>query len=86
MQKKNLLFTIDQQAYLQGFVPTIQLFLYNISGGLMKPCNTDTGLGFVTSANVGAYLAHLEPLRRQQQGSDRFEAACLDRFKSWRKR
>lgn len=57
VQKKNLLFTIDQQAYLQGFVPTIQLFLYNISGGLMKPCNTDTGLGFVTSANVGPYLS-----------------------------
>ena len=51
-------FTIDQQAYLQGFIPTIQLFLYQISAGLMKPCNTDTGLGFVTSANVGPYLAH----------------------------
>jgi simple sugar transport system substrate-binding protein len=56
VQENHLLFTIDQQAYLQGFVPTIQLFLYNISGGLMKPCNTDTGLGFVTGANVGAYL------------------------------
>jgi simple sugar transport system substrate-binding protein len=51
-------FTIDQQAYLQGFVPTIQLFLYNISAGLMSPCNTDTGLGFVTSANINPYLAH----------------------------
>ncbi len=56
VQENHLLFTIDQQAYLQGFVPTIQLFLYAISGGLMKPCNTDTGLGFVTSANVGPYL------------------------------
>lgn len=56
VQKGNLLFTIDQQAYLQGFIPTIQLFLYNISGGLMKPCNTDTGLGYVTKANVGPYL------------------------------
>jgi simple sugar transport system substrate-binding protein len=53
-----LSFTIDQQAYLQGFIPTIQLFLYQISAGLMKPCNTDTGLGFVTSANVAPYLAH----------------------------
>jgi len=51
-------FTIDQQAYLQGFVPTIQLFLYNISAGLMKPCDTDTGLGFVTKANVAPYLVH----------------------------
>jgi simple sugar transport system substrate-binding protein len=51
-------FTIDQQAYLQGFVPTIQLFLYNISGGLIQPCDTNTGLGFVTKANVDPYLVH----------------------------
>ncbi len=51
-------FTIDQQAYLQGFVSTVQLYLYNISAGLMKPCDTDTGLGFVTSANISPYLAH----------------------------
>jgi simple sugar transport system substrate-binding protein len=57
VQKGALSFTIDQQAYLQGFIPVVQLFLYNISGGLMKPCDTDTGLGFVTSANVGPYLA-----------------------------
>jgi len=49
-------FTIDQQAYLQGFIPTVQLFLYNISAGLMKPCDTDTGLGFVTKTNVAPYL------------------------------
>ncbi len=53
-----LSFSIDQQAYLQGFVPTVQLFLYQISAGLMKPCNTDTGLGFVEKSNVGPYLAH----------------------------
>jgi simple sugar transport system substrate-binding protein len=58
VQNGSLAFTIDQQAYLQGFVPTIQLFLYQISAGLMKPCDTDTGLGFVTSANVAPYLAH----------------------------
>jgi simple sugar transport system substrate-binding protein len=52
------LFSIDQQAYLQGFVPTIQLFLYQISAGLMKPCDTDTGLGFITKKNVAPYLAH----------------------------
>jgi len=58
VQDGELTFTIDQQAYLQGFIPTIQLFLYQISAGLMKPCDTDTGLGFVTSANVAPYLAH----------------------------
>ena len=33
----SLLQTVDQQAYLQGFVTLMQLFLFNISGGLMKP-------------------------------------------------
>ena len=27
-------FTIDQQPYLQGFLPVLQLFLYKISGSL----------------------------------------------------
>jgi simple sugar transport system substrate-binding protein len=58
VQDGNLEFTIDQQTYLQGFVPTIQLFLYLVSGGLMKPSDTDTGLGFVTKANVAGFLAH----------------------------
>ncbi len=53
----NLTFTIDQQAYLQGFDTLMQLFLYNVSGGLMKPTNTDTGLGIVVKSNVGPYLA-----------------------------
>ena len=52
-----LSFTIDQQAYLQGFVTIVQLFLYQVSGGLMKPCDTDTGLGFVTKSNVAPYLS-----------------------------
>jgi simple sugar transport system substrate-binding protein len=53
----NLTFTIDQQAYLQGFDTIMQLYLYNISGGLMKPTNTDTGLGIVVQSNVSPYLA-----------------------------
>jgi simple sugar transport system substrate-binding protein len=49
-------FTIDQQPYLQGFIPTLQLFLYKLSGTLLAPSDTDTGLKFVTKANVGKYL------------------------------
>ena len=49
-------FTVDQQPYLQGFVPAVQLFLYKLSGGLTQPADTDTGLLFVTKANVGPYL------------------------------
>ncbi len=52
----HLSFTIDQQAYLQGFDTIMQLFLYNVSGGLMKPTNTDTGLGIVVKSNVTPYL------------------------------
>ncbi|HLZ81403.1 MAG TPA: sugar ABC transporter substrate-binding protein [Ktedonobacteraceae bacterium] len=56
IQKGNLDFTIDQQPYLQGFLPVMQLFLYKLSGGLMFPSETDTGLLFVTKDNVGPYL------------------------------
>jgi simple sugar transport system substrate-binding protein len=49
-------FTIDQQPYLQGFVPVQQLFLYHYSGGLVSPAETNTGLKFVTRANVEPYL------------------------------
>jgi simple sugar transport system substrate-binding protein len=52
----NLDFTIDQQPYLQGFYPVVQLFLYKLSGGLMQPSDTDTGLLFVTKDNVTPYL------------------------------
>ena len=53
----NLTFTIDQQAYLQGFDTIMQLYLFNVSGGLMKPTNTDTGLGIVVKSTVKPYLA-----------------------------
>jgi simple sugar transport system substrate-binding protein len=34
----------------------LQLFLYRYSGGLVAPADTNTGLNFVTRANVGRYL------------------------------
>ena len=37
-------FTIDQQPYLQGFLPILQLFLARYSGGLVAPADTNTGL------------------------------------------
>jgi simple sugar transport system substrate-binding protein len=57
VKKGNLTFTIDQQAYLQGFLTIMQLFLYQISGGLLRPVDTDTGLLFVTPSTVGPYLS-----------------------------
>ena len=49
-------FTIDQNPYLQGFLPVIYLYLFNLTGGLVAPPNTDTGLTFVTKSTVGPYL------------------------------
>ena len=50
-------FTVDQSAYLQGFLPTMYLYLFQLSGGLVSPPTTDTGLKFVVKSNVGPYTA-----------------------------
>ena len=52
----NLDYTIDQQPYLQGFLPVLYLYLYKLSGGLIAPPETNTGLLFVTKENVDPYL------------------------------
>jgi simple sugar transport system substrate-binding protein len=56
IQGGQLDFTIDQEPYLQGFLPVLYLYLFNLTGGLVSPPNTDTGLTFVTKSNVGPYL------------------------------
>jgi simple sugar transport system substrate-binding protein len=48
-------FTIYQDPYLQGFLPTLYLYLYNISGGTLVPPDTDTGLSFITKSNLAEY-------------------------------
>src|SRR6201996_518236 len=50
-------FTVDQSPYLQGFLPTLYLSLGQLSGGLVSPPATDTGLKFVTSGNVTPYTS-----------------------------
>ncbi|HEX4791123.1 MAG TPA: substrate-binding domain-containing protein [Actinospica sp.] len=50
-------FTIDQSAYMQGFLPVLYLYLYRMTGTLVFPPATDTGLTFVTSDNVGPYAS-----------------------------
>ncbi len=50
-------FTINQDPYLQGFLPTLYLYLFNLTGGLVLPPDTDTGLTFVDSSTVGQYLS-----------------------------
>jgi simple sugar transport system substrate-binding protein len=56
IQNGQLNFTINQDPYLQGFLPTLYLYLFNLTGGLVLPPDTDTGLTFVTKSNVAPYI------------------------------
>ena len=49
-------FTINQDPYMQGFLPVLYPYTFNLTGGLVLPPDTDTGLSFVTSLNIGPYL------------------------------
>jgi simple sugar transport system substrate-binding protein len=52
----DMAFTTDQQPYLQGFIPTLQIYFYKLSGGAVSPADTNTSLAYVTKANVNLYL------------------------------
>ncbi|HWF35757.1 MAG TPA: sugar ABC transporter substrate-binding protein [Solirubrobacteraceae bacterium] len=49
-------FTIDQQPYLQGFFPILELYLYNVSQKLTGTADVNTGLKFVTPSTVAPYV------------------------------
>ena len=57
IQDGTLDFTIYQDPYLQGFMPVLYMYLYNLSGGVLTPPDTDTGLSIVTKDNVQPYVA-----------------------------
>lgn len=48
-------FTIDQQPYLQGFLPILQLYMYNASQHLSGIADVDTGLKFLDKTTVLPY-------------------------------
>jgi simple sugar transport system substrate-binding protein len=48
-------FTIDQQPYLQGFLPVLELFLYKASQTLTGPADVNTGLKFLDKETVVPY-------------------------------
>ena len=48
-------FTIYQDPYLQGFLPVLYMYLFNISGGTIAPPDTDTGLTIVEKSTVDLY-------------------------------
>lgn len=47
-------FTIDQQPYVQGFYPVVQLALYRRYG--LKPSSQDAGATVITAADVDRVL------------------------------
>jgi simple sugar transport system substrate-binding protein len=50
-----LQFTIDQQPYLQGFLPVLQLYMYKASQSLTGIADTNTGLKFLDKSTVVPY-------------------------------
>ena len=48
-------FVIYQDPYLQGFLPVIYTYLFNLSGGTIVPPDTDTGLSFIEKSSLGNY-------------------------------
>jgi simple sugar transport system substrate-binding protein len=49
-------FTIDQQPYLQGFLPVLQLFMYKASQTLTGVSDVNTGLKFLDKETVKPYV------------------------------
>jgi simple sugar transport system substrate-binding protein len=55
LQAGTVSFSIFQDPYLQGFLPVLYLYLYNLSGGQLAPPNTDTGLTVLNKGNVSQF-------------------------------
>jgi simple sugar transport system substrate-binding protein len=56
LQSGGITFSIFQDPYLQGFLPVLYTYLYNLSGGQLAPPDTDTGLTILNKGNVGQFL------------------------------
>ncbi len=48
-----ILFAIDQQQYMQGYLPVVLLALYHRNENLLAHESLQTGPGFITKSNVG---------------------------------
>ena len=48
-------FTIDQQPYMQGFLPVLELYLYTVAGTLTGVSDVNTGLKFLDKTTVVPY-------------------------------
>jgi simple sugar transport system substrate-binding protein len=56
LKEGHIEFTIDQQPYLQGFLPAAELFFYKVSNSQTGPFEANTGLKFVTKETVEPYV------------------------------
>ena len=52
IEEGTVLFAIDQQQYMQGYMPVVLLTLYRRNENLLAHATLNTGPGFVTSDNV----------------------------------
>ncbi|MBV9818327.1 MAG: substrate-binding domain-containing protein [Solirubrobacterales bacterium] len=50
-------FAVDQQPYLQGFFPILELYLYNASQKLTGIADVDTGLKFLDKTTIKPYAS-----------------------------
>lgn len=55
IQTGQLAFAIDQQTYLQGFLPILELYLYNVSAKLTGIADVDTGQKVIDHSSLGPY-------------------------------
>ena len=49
-------FTIFQDPYMQGFLPVLYMYLYNLSDAQLPPPDTDTGLSVIDKQHVGQFV------------------------------
>ncbi|SMX41745.1 sugar ABC transporter substrate-binding protein [Maliponia aquimaris] len=52
IKEGHVAYTIDQQQYLQGYMPVIVLHLYNTYAGMLPGANIPSGPGFVDASNA----------------------------------
>jgi simple sugar transport system substrate-binding protein len=50
-------FTIDQQPYLQGFLPVVELYLYKATQALTGAADVNTGLKFLDKTTIKPYVS-----------------------------
>ena len=51
----DIAFTIDQQPYLQGFLPILEMYMYNVTQKLTGIADVDTGLKFLDKTTIAPY-------------------------------